>query len=223
MGGLGDRAQHPDLLALDRGGHRVGGAAGAGAAVGPLDRGDGPGAGRDGCAGHDPGGLAGAHGGEFTGAGGDVADHGQHRGVRVARADGVGRAQGVAVHRAVVEGGQVALGDDVLGQPAALRVEQLELDGGERADGGQDVREVLVHGPQTVRTGTGAGGRGRVRGVVAAGCGGGTALRGPGHGHARSLSVCQSCSSEATNSRSQVRNSGPRSSRSEARRTIARR
>jgi hypothetical protein len=51
---------------------------------------------------------------------------------------------GEAVHRAVGEGGHVALGDDVLGQHAAERVLDRDVLGGERAHRGEHLRARLV-------------------------------------------------------------------------------
>lgn len=127
-----------------------GGRAAARAAVGPLDRYDGFRAGRQRGAGHDPGSLAGADGGQLTAARRHVPDDGEHRGKLLARTLDVGRSDGIAVHGAVVEGREGDGHGHVLDQDTALGVQQLELDGLQRPDGREDVREVLVHGPQTV-------------------------------------------------------------------------
>ena len=77
-------------------------------------------------------------------AGGDVADDRQlHRGRLAGRRD-IGHPHGVAVHRGVVERRQVDLGGHGLGEHAAVRVEQLEVERRDRLDAGEDVGQVLV-------------------------------------------------------------------------------
>ncbi|GAA4949935.1 hypothetical protein GCM10023238_15310 [Streptomyces heliomycini] len=192
------RAVHVHLPGGALGGEAAGAHPGdralAEAAVGPLDGDDGLGAGRERGAGHDAGGLAGADVEEAGRARGDVPDDLEGRRVPLARARDVRDPHRVPVHGAVVERGQGDRHRDVLDQDAALGVEEVQLDGFEGPDGREDVVQVLVHRPEAVRT-CGAGRDGAQR--------------------------C--CISSVTYRWSQVRKSGPRSSRSHASRTMARR
>jgi hypothetical protein len=127
------------------------------APVRPLHGHDGLGAGRQRGPGHDPGGLARPDVQEVGLTRGDVPDDLQGGRVLLARARDIRDPYRVPVHRAVVEGRQRDRHHDVLDQDAALGIGQLQLDGFQGADGGEDVLQVLVHRPQTVL----AGGAGR--------------------------------------------------------------
>src|SRR5690606_21860232 len=127
-------------------GHGVDGAA-AQATVRPLDRYDRVRALREGGAGHDARRVARGDGGEFGAARRDVPHHTQHGGGLLVGALHVPGAYRVAVHRAVVEGRQRGGDGDVLQQDAALRVEEMELDGLQRADATEDVLQVLLDRP----------------------------------------------------------------------------
>lgn len=106
--------------------------------------------------------LTGAHGDRVGLAGGDVPDDLQDGGELLAGARHIGDPHRVPVHGAVVERRQGQRHRDVVDQHAALGVEQVQLDGVQGADGGEDVVQVVLHRPQPVR----AGARG---GVVVAG------------------------------------------------------
>ncbi|MGX1252180.1 hypothetical protein RKD48_004691 [Streptomyces ambofaciens] len=160
------RAVHVDVALGALRGQAAGAHAGhrslAEPAVGPFDGDDGLGAGRERGAGHDAGGLAGAHGDRVGLAGGDVPDDLQNGGELLAGARDVGDPHRVPVHGAVVERRQGQRHRDVVDQDAPLGVEQVQLDRVQGADGGEDVVQVVLHRPQPVR----AGARG---GVVVAG------------------------------------------------------
>lgn len=156
------RAVHPYLAGGALGGGAVGAHPGdralAESPVGPLDRDDGLGAGRQRGAGHDAGGLPGAHVRKIRAARRDVADDGEDRRILLAGARDVRDPYRVPVHRAVVERRQGDRHRDVLDQDAALGVEELQLDGFEGADGGEDVLQVVVHRPEAVLAGRAGGG-----------------------------------------------------------------
>ncbi len=87
--------------------------------------------------------------------GGDVADDRQVHRVSLATAVGdVGDPHGVAVHRGVVEGRQVDVGRHVLGEDAAVGVEQLQVERRERLDAVEDVGQVLRRRSSAPLTGT---------------------------------------------------------------------
>lgn len=144
---------HPHLAARalrgGAGGAHAGGRAPARTAVGPLDGDDGLGAGRQRGARHDPGGLPGADGRQPAVTGRDVADDREDRGELLGGTGDIGDPHRVPVHGAVVERRQRDRHRHVLDEDTALRVEELELDGFERADRREDVGQVLVHRPQT--------------------------------------------------------------------------
>ena len=115
-------------------------------AAGHLLHDDGVGALRDGRAGHDAHGLAGAdHAGEGA-AGQGGADHRERA---LAGAGEVGRAHGVAVHRGVVVRGHVARRDHVLGEHAAERgAHRHALAARDRGEGAEDRRACGVDGEE---------------------------------------------------------------------------
>ena len=158
-----DGPVHPHLALGVLGGQAAGphaaGRALAEPAVGPLDGDDGLGAGRQRGAGHDAGGLARSDTDRVVRAGRDVPDDLQGGRELLAGARDIGDPYRVPVHRAVVERRQRHRHRDVLDQDTALGVEQLEFDGLQGLDRGEDVRQVLVHRPQVVfagRAGRGA-------------------------------------------------------------------
>lgn len=123
------------------------------AAVGPLHGDDGLGAGRHRGAGHDAGGLAGAHVEQLGLARRDIADDRQSGRELLARARDIRDPHRIPVHRAVVERRQGDRHRHVLDQDAALGVEELQLDGFEGANGREDVLQVLGHRPEVVLAG----------------------------------------------------------------------
>ena len=88
----------------------------------------------------------------------DVGPVPDHRAAHLLQLDGgrgggvgdVGRAHREAVHRRRRERGQVVRGDDVLGQDAAVRVGQRQLERGERLDLREDVLAHLLDGTQSL-------------------------------------------------------------------------
>ena len=138
--GAGVEHDLPGLHVLALAAHRVarlrrlGDGHGRDAAVGPLERHHGLGAGWHRRAGHDPDRHAGLHGVGRARPCRDVTDDRELRGGRGAGLLDVGEPHGVAVDGGVVEAGQVDVGDDRLGEDAAVRVEQLEVQRRDRPD-----------------------------------------------------------------------------------------
>jgi hypothetical protein len=145
--------------------------AGVALPLGQLHHDDGVGARRHGGAGHDPGGLARTDLGALRRARGQDADDVQADRVVLARSRHVGRADGVPVHRRVVEGRDGVLGGDDLGRDAAGGVGHRDLRGCQGGDPLEDVGLRLVERDHPAVTsprsctgcgGTrGTGGRGR--------------------------------------------------------------
>ena len=117
-----------------------------GAAVGPLVGDDRVGARRDRGAGHDLGRRAGLERAQGGLAGADLADDRQRHRLVGGGARDVGQADGVPVHRGVVEARQRDRRDDVLGAGEAERVEQGLGDRRHRAHAAEHPREVLLDG-----------------------------------------------------------------------------
>jgi hypothetical protein len=165
--------------------------------VGQLDRHDRVGARRDRRAGHDPDGLAGRHLDLLGRAGGDLAGHAQ----LVALRD-VQRAHCEPVHRGVREARHVRGRGHVLGQHAAVGLEQPELDRLERGDALEHLPPVELERDELV---------------------GVDVMLMPPRGRCRTLDAHERPHRLFTNSTRKSRNVGPRSVRAAASSTVARR
>ena len=118
--------------------------------VGLLEADDGVGAGRQGGAGHDADRLAGADGAARGVARRPFRHHAEADRAVAGGAGQVGGPDRVPVHGRVAERRDVGVGDDVLGEDHAERVEQRGVAGGQRRDAREHARQRLVNPQQLV-------------------------------------------------------------------------